>query len=55
MTKDEFADALVALIKEANEEELEIDSMYEVLNTQVVVAQTLLKISIEKAYKQLWY
>ena len=55
MTKDEFADALSALIKEAHTEELDIDAMYEVLNMQTVVAHTLLKFHIEKAYKELYY
>jgi hypothetical protein len=55
MTKDEFSQALAALIKEAHEEELEIDAIYEVLNTQTVVAQTILKFHIEKAYKERWY
>jgi hypothetical protein len=55
MTKDQFSEALAALIKEAHEEELEIDAMYEVLNTQTVVACTILKFHVEKAYKELYY
>jgi hypothetical protein len=55
MTKDEFEEALAALIKEAHEDQLEIDAMYEVLNTQTVFVETILKLSIERAYKERWY
>ncbi len=55
MTKDDFHLAIQQLFAQANKAELEIDSIYEVLHGQALIAEVILKLGIEKAYKQNWY
>jgi hypothetical protein len=52
MTKNDFACAIIELFQQANSEGLDIDSIYEVLNGQALIAETILKLSIENAYKE---
>ncbi len=55
MTKNEFHVAIQRLFHEANKEELDIGDIYQVLHGQALIAETILKLSIEKAYKERWY
>lgn len=55
MTKDDFKIALQRLFHQANKEELDIGDIYEVLHSQALIAETILKLSIEKEYKNRWY
>jgi hypothetical protein len=52
MTKEEFNRSLIKLVHEANANELPIDDVFEVLNAQRIIAETILRLSIEKAYKE---
>lgn len=52
MTIDDFEVALQNLFSIANEEELPIDYIYDILNRQALIAETILRLSIEKAYKE---
>lgn len=52
MTKDEFECEIYTMIECARAEELSSDEIYEVLNFQALVAETILRVDIEKAYKQ---
>jgi hypothetical protein len=55
MTIDDFEVALQRLFSEANREELDIGDIYHVLHGQTIIAETILKLSIEKAYKERWF
>jgi hypothetical protein len=52
MIKEEFNRSLIKLVHEANANELPIDDVFEVLNAQRIIAETILRLSIEKAYKE---
>lgn len=52
MTEVEFDIKIQEVVNQANQGELEIDYIYSVLNRQTIIAETILKLSIEKAYKQ---
>ncbi len=52
MTEDEFEYRLQKLVHEANAEEVPIDYIYSILNRQTIIAETILRLSIEKAYKE---
>ena len=54
MTKDDFELAIQKLFAQATQEELEIDSIYSVLHGQALIAETILKLSIEQSYKARW-
>jgi hypothetical protein len=55
MTKDEFHVAIQRLFHEANVAEIDIGDIYHILHGQALIAETILKLSIEKAYKDRWY
>lgn len=55
MTKDEFHVAIQQLFHQANKEELDIGDIYHILHGQALIAETILKLSIEKEYKAKWY
>ena len=55
MTKEDFELAIQQLFHQANKEELDIGDIYHVLHGQALIAETILKLSIEKAYKERWY
>lgn len=55
MTKEEFEVAIQCLFHEANKHEIDIGDIYHILHGQALIAETILKLSIEKAYKQNWY
>jgi hypothetical protein len=52
MTKDEFHVAIQQLFHQANKDEIDIGDIYHILHGQTLIAETILKLSIEKAYKQ---
>lgn len=52
MTVNEFHEAIQLLFFEANQAELDIGDIYQVLNGQTIIAETILKLSIENAYKE---
>jgi hypothetical protein len=52
MTKDEFEFEIYTIIEGARLEELDSGEIYEVLNFQALIAETILRLDIEKAYKQ---
>lgn len=52
MKIEDFEYLIQSLVKRANEEELPIDYVYDILNRQAIIAETILKLSIEKAYKE---
>lgn len=55
MTESDFEYKLQQLVKEANTEEIPIDDIYSILNRQTILAETILRLSIEKAYKERFY
>lgn len=55
MNKNDFEVAIQKLFHEANLAEIDIGDIYQVLHGQTLIAETILKISIEKAYKERWY
>lgn len=55
MTKDDFEIALQGLFAQANRDEVDIGDIYNILHSQVLIAETILKLSIERAYKERWY
>ncbi len=52
MTLDDFYRDIVQLFAEANRSGLDIGDIYHVLNGQTIIAETILKLSIENAYKE---
>jgi len=52
MTADDFEVKLQELVHQANQEEIPIDDVYSILDRQVLIAETILRLSIEKAYKE---
>lgn len=52
MTEDDFEYRLQQLVHEANAEEIPIDYIYSILNRQTMIAETILRLSIEQAYKE---
>lgn len=52
MTLDEFHVSVQQLFAEANRSSLDIGDIYHVLNGQKIIAETILKLSIENAYKE---
>jgi len=52
MTIEEFEVDIQKLFTKANEEELPIDYIYDVLHRQALIAETILKVGIEMAYKE---
>lgn len=52
MTEDEFEYRLQKLVHEANAEEVPIDYIYSILNRQTIIAETILRLGIEQAYKE---
>jgi hypothetical protein len=55
MTKDDFEFEIYTIIEGARAEELDSSEIYEVLNTQALIAETVFRLNIEKAYKQSSY
>lgn len=55
MTVDDFEIAIQQLFAQANREELDIGDVYHVLHGQTMIAETILKLTIEKAYKDRWF
>ncbi len=55
MTRHEFESGIQKLFHQANKEEIAIEDIYQVLHCQALIAETLLKLTIEKAYKDRWY
>lgn len=51
MTEQDFEVKVQQLVHEANREEVAIDHVYSILNRQALIAETILRLSIEKAYK----
>lgn len=49
MTADDFEVKLQELVHQANQEEIPIDDVY---SRQVLIVETILRLSIEKAYKE---
>lgn len=55
MTLDEFRNGIIVLFNRANRAnraDLDIGDVYHVLNGQKIIAETILKLSIENAYKE---
>lgn len=52
MTPEDFEYRLQKLVHEANSEEIPIDYIYSILNRQTMIAETILRLSIEMAYKE---
>ena len=52
MTVEDFELAIQQLFAKANEEELPIDYIYDILHRQALIAETILKLGIEMAYKE---
>ena len=52
MTEVDFEIELQDLVHRANCEEVPIDYIYSILNRQTIIAETILRLSIEKAYKE---
>jgi hypothetical protein len=52
MNIEQFEQAIQNLFHKANEEELPIDYIYDVLHRQALIAETILKVGIEMAYKE---
>lgn len=52
LNKDKFEYELQVLVNQANQEELELDYVYDALNRQALIAETILRLSIERAYKE---
>lgn len=52
MTLDEFHVGIQRLFFEANRAGLDIGDIYHVLDGQKIIAETILKLSIENAYKE---
>lgn len=52
MTLDDFHMGIVYLFSEANKSGLDIGDIYQILNGQTIIAETILKLSIENAYKE---
>jgi hypothetical protein len=50
MTRNDFQQSLVDLFNKANQNNIDIGDIYEVLNGQKIIAETILRLSIEKAY-----
>lgn len=50
MTKVDFHNSIVDLFNKANKNNIDIGDIYEVLNGQTIIAETILRLSIEKAY-----
>jgi hypothetical protein len=52
MTLDDFHIGIQDLFRQANRAGLDIGDIYQVLNGQTIIAETILKLSIENAYKE---
>lgn len=52
MTAQELRLSIVHLFNEANRAGLDIGDIYHVLDGQRIIAETILKLSIENAYKE---
>jgi hypothetical protein len=52
MTIEQFELTIQHLFAKANEEELPIDYIYDILHRQALIAETILKVGIEMAYKE---
>ncbi len=52
MTLDEFRNGIIVLFNQANRAGLDIGDIYHVLDGQKIIAETILKLSIENAYKE---
>lgn len=52
MTENDFEYQLQKLVHEANAEEVPIDYVYSILNRQTIIAETILRLGIEQAYKE---
>lgn len=52
MKLDDFHNAIQRLFFEANQAGLDIGDIYHVLDGQKIIAETILKLSIENAYKE---
>ena len=50
MTRQDFHQSLVDLFNKANKNNIDIGDIYDVLNGQTIIAETILRLSIEKAY-----
>jgi hypothetical protein len=52
MTLDDFHIGIQDLFRQANRAGLDIGDIYHVLDSQKIIAETILKLSIENAYKE---
>jgi hypothetical protein len=52
VTLNDFHEGVQRLFFEANQSNLDIGDIYQVLNGQSIIAETILKLSIENAYKE---
>lgn len=52
MTLDEFHVGIQQLFFQANQANLDVGDIYHVLDSQKIIAETILKLSIENAYKE---
>ena len=52
MNEIDFEVELQDLVHRANREEVPIDYIYSILNRQTIIAETILRLGIEKAYKE---
>jgi hypothetical protein len=52
MTLDDFHISIQDLFRQANQAGLDIGDIYHVLDGQKIIAETILKLSIENAYKE---
>jgi hypothetical protein len=52
MTEVDFEIRLQELVFQANQEEIPLDYVYSILNRQTIIAETILRLNIEKAYKE---
>lgn len=52
MTLEDFQIGIQQLFAEANRSSLDIGDIYQVLHGQAIIAETILKLTIENAYKE---
>ena len=52
MTLDDFHIGIQDLFRQGNQAGLDIGDIYQVLNGQTIIAETILKLTIENAYKE---
>jgi hypothetical protein len=55
MTKEEFESEIYMIVECARANEINSVDIYEILNTQALVAETIFRLDIEKYHKQRFY